>query len=253
MEVHFREIIDLVREHELSICNFLIRGRQPGPDEYTVVPDSQLVVSRVAYSNSTSKYKINGRSTNREEVTSLLKGKGIDLDHNRFLILQVNCSLKAWLSLSLFRSSHCVQGEVESIAQMKPKAASEHEDGLLEYLEDIIGTSHYKTYIEEALAEVDACSEQRMEKLNRLRIVEREKNALEDKKKEAEAFLKLQNEFVRAQSRLYQWYLWQCMVNEEKYANAIVSSNDTTLQLILIMMNIATDENPEVIRRGDRT
>lgn len=107
---------------------------------------------------------------------------------------------------------------------MKPKAASEHDDGLLEYLEDIIGTSHYKAYIEDALAEVDTYSEQRMEKLNRLRIVEREKSALEGKKREAEAFLKLQNEFVRAQSRLYQWYLWQCMVNEEKYANAIVSS-----------------------------
>lgn len=33
------------------------------------------------------------------------------------------------------------QGEVESIAQMKPKGATEHDDGLLEYLEDIIGTS----------------------------------------------------------------------------------------------------------------
>lgn len=111
---------------------------------------------------------------------------------------------------------------MESIAQMKPKAATEHEDGLLEYLEDIIGTSHYKAYIEEALLEVDRYAEQRAEKLNRLRIVEREKSSLEDKKKEAEEFLKLQNEFVRAQSRLYQWYLWQCMVNEEKYANAIV-------------------------------
>ncbi|KAF8586245.1 RecF/RecN/SMC protein [Ramaria rubella] len=186
VEVHFREIIDL-----------------PGPDAYTVIPDSHLIVSRIAYSNSTSKYKINGRTTNREEVTTLLKGKGIDLDHNRFLILQ---------------------GEVESIAQMKPKAASEHEDGLLEYLEDIIGTSQYKTHIEEALVEVDRYAEQRAEKLNRLRIVEREKNALEDKKKEAEEFLKLQNEFVRAQSRLYQWYLWQCMVNEEKFAGTIMKT-----------------------------
>jgi structural maintenance of chromosome 4 len=33
---------------------------------------------------------------------------------------------------------------------MKPKAANEHEDGLLEYLEDIIGTSCYKQPIEDA-------------------------------------------------------------------------------------------------------
>ena len=53
-------------------------------------------------------------------MTALLKARGIDLDHNRFLILQ---------------------GEVESIAQMKPKGATEHDEGLLEYLEDIIGTA----------------------------------------------------------------------------------------------------------------
>ncbi|GJJ13220.1 hypothetical protein Clacol_007471 [Clathrus columnatus] len=190
VEVHFREIIDL-----------------EGPNAFTVVPNSDLVVSRVAYSNSTSKYKINGRSTNREEVTTLLKGKGIDLDHNRFLILQ---------------------GEVESIAQMKPKAVSEHDDGLLEYLEDIIGTTHFKARIESALVEVDKYAELRTERLNRLRIVEREKNALEDKKKQAEDYLKLQNEFVRAQSRLYQWYLWQCMLNEEKY-NDVVAKTQKSL------------------------
>jgi len=105
---------------------------------------------------------------------------------------------------------------------MKPKAASEHDDGLLEYLEDIIGTSHYKERIEEALVEVDKYAEIRAEKLNRLRIVEREKNSLEDKKKEAEAYLKLQNEFVRAQSRLYQWNIWQCMLNEDKFDHTIV-------------------------------
>ena len=38
----------------------------------------------------------------------------------------------------------CLQGEVEQIAMMKPKAQSEHDTGMLEYLEDIIGTSRYK-------------------------------------------------------------------------------------------------------------
>ena len=36
---------------------------------------------------------------------------------------------------------------------MKPKAATEHEDGLLEYLEDIIGTSKYKEPIDDALVQ----------------------------------------------------------------------------------------------------
>jgi chromosome segregation ATPase len=43
----------------------------------------------------------------------------------------------------------CPQGEVEQISLMKPKAQSEHESGLLEYLEDIIGTDKYIAPIEE--------------------------------------------------------------------------------------------------------
>ena len=62
---------------------------------------------------------------------------------------------------------------------MKPKAPSEHEDGLLEYLEDIIGTSKYKTPIEECSEEVEKLNEERGTKLGRLRIVEKEKSRLE--------------------------------------------------------------------------
>ncbi|KAI0275213.1 RecF/RecN/SMC N terminal domain-containing protein [Gloeopeniophorella convolvens] len=178
VEVHFREIIDL-----------------PGPDAFDVIPDSTLVVARTAYKNNSSKYTINARQSNYKEVQTLLKGRGIDLDHNRFLILQ---------------------GEVESIAQMKPKAPSEHEDGLLEYLEDIIGTSQYKEPIEAALVEMERLNEDRTEKLNRLRLVEREKNALEKEKREAESYLRLQNDYVRAQSTLYQFYIWRCLVNEKE-------------------------------------
>ncbi|KAN0100061.1 RecF/RecN/SMC [Tylopilus felleus] len=179
VEVHFRDINDL-----------------PGPDAYQVVPNSQLVVARTAYKNNSSKYTINGRPSNFTEVQSLLKGRGIDLDHKRFLILQ---------------------GEVESIAQMKPKAQNEHEDGLLEYLEDIIGTSSYKTPIEEALAQVETLTDQRSEKLNRLRIVEREKNALEAQRKEALDYLRLSNDHVKSLSRLWQWYIWKCLENEGRF------------------------------------
>jgi structural maintenance of chromosome 4 len=105
---------------------------------------------------------------------------------------------------------------------MKPKAATEHEDGLLEYLEDIIGTSRYKEPIDEALQEMEILQESRTEKLNRLRIVEREKNALEDQKREAENYLRIQNEHVRALSRLYQFYLWQCSMNEQELNKKVV-------------------------------
>jgi structural maintenance of chromosome 4 len=63
---------------------------QPGPDSFQIVPDSQLVVTRTAYKNNSSKYTINRRASSYTEVQTLLKGRGIDLDHNRFLILQVS-------------------------------------------------------------------------------------------------------------------------------------------------------------------
>lgn len=61
---------------------------------------------------------------------------------------------------------------------MKPKAANEHEDGLLEYLEDIIGTSGYKEKIEEAFVELEKFTEERAERLNRVKVVEQDLKAL---------------------------------------------------------------------------
>ncbi|KAG1842247.1 RecF/RecN/SMC N terminal domain-containing protein [Suillus subalutaceus] len=183
VEVHFREIIDL-----------------PGPDAYSVVPNSSLVVARTATKSNNSRYTLNSRSSTYTEVQTLLQGRGIDLTHKRFLILQ---------------------GEVESIAQMKPKGTSEHDDGLLEYLEDIIGTAALKAPIESALAEVDRLGEERAEKVARLRIVEKEKAKLDAERKEALAWLKLANEHVRALSRLWQYYLWKCLENDEQFAAQI--------------------------------
>jgi chromosome segregation ATPase len=62
---------------------------------------------------------------------------------------------------------------------MKPKAPNEHEDGLLEYLEDIIGTSKYKEPLEEGAKQLGEFNEQRDEKLTRLKFVEKDKKSLE--------------------------------------------------------------------------
>ena len=70
-----------------------------GPS-FTIVPNSQVIISRVAYLNNSSKYFINNKASNATEVTTYLRKRGIDLDNNRFLILQ---------------------GEVEQISLMKPK------------------------------------------------------------------------------------------------------------------------------------
>ncbi|KAG5979423.1 hypothetical protein E4U55_005184 [Claviceps digitariae] len=173
VEVHFQEVID-----------------KPGGHE--VIPDSTLIISRKAFRNNTSKYFINGKGSDFTTVTTLLKDHGVDLDHKRFLILQ---------------------GEVESIAQMKSKAANEHEDGLLEYLEDIIGTSKYKAPIEESAAEVETLNDVCMEKSGRVQHVEKEKHSLEDKKDKALAYVRDENELAMKQSALYQLFIHECNGN----------------------------------------
>lgn len=73
--VHFCEIID----GEIG-------------EDVKVVDGSELIVSRSVEKQigaDKSSYQINGRASTFTEVTTLLKGKGIDLDHKRFLILQV--------------------------------------------------------------------------------------------------------------------------------------------------------------------
>jgi len=57
------------------------------------------------------------------------------------------------------------QGEVEQIAMMRPKAASEHEDGMLEFLEDIIGSSRYQQPITVLSQRVEELNELRSEKV----------------------------------------------------------------------------------------
>ncbi|KIL89998.1 structural maintenance-chromosome 4 [Fusarium avenaceum] len=172
---------------------------QPGGG-HEIIPKSELIISRKAFKNNSSKYYINGKESNFTTVTTLLRDRGVDLDHKRFLILQ---------------------GEVESIAQMKAKAGNEHEDGLLEYLEDIIGTSKYKAPIEESATEVETLNDICMEKSGRVQHVEKEKNSLEDKKDKAIAFIRDENELALKQSALYQLFIHKCSENVNVTEEAI--------------------------------
>ena len=54
-----------------------------------MVPNSEIIVSRTANRNNTSHYFVDGKKSNFTDVTTLLKAKGVDLNNNRFLILQV--------------------------------------------------------------------------------------------------------------------------------------------------------------------
>lgn len=58
-------------------------------DDYEVIPNSKFYVSRTANKDNSSAYYISGKKATFKEVGALLRSHGIDLDHNRFLILQV--------------------------------------------------------------------------------------------------------------------------------------------------------------------
>ncbi|CAA7051880.1 unnamed protein product [Microthlaspi erraticum] len=131
VSVQFEEIIDL----------------EDG--SYETVPGSDFMITRVAFRDNSSKYYINERSSNFTEVTKILKGKGVDLDNNRFLILQ---------------------GEVEQISLMKPKAQGPHDEGFLEYLEDIIGTNKYVEKIDELNKQLWSCKA-KVEKVEKIQTV----------------------------------------------------------------------------------
>ncbi|XP_071950231.1 structural maintenance of chromosomes protein 4-like [Antedon mediterranea] len=171
--VHFQKIVDF----------------GPGEDEYNIVPGSQFIVSRTAFKDSTSQYHLDGKRVQFKEVSVKLRESGVDLDHNRFLILQ---------------------GEVEQISLMKPKALTDHEEGMLEYLEDIIGSNVHKEPIEELSKKVEELNEERGEKLSRVKAVETEMNQLEEPMKEAEEFLRSENEITHKKNKLFQRYIHDC-------------------------------------------
>lgn len=87
---------------------------------------------------------------------------------------------------------------------MKPKAATEHEEGLLEYLEDIIGTIRYKPQLESVSVQIDKVNEIRTEKSNRVQNLQKDKNGLEAPKNEAINFLKKENELIETRNFYYQ-------------------------------------------------
>ncbi|KAJ8309843.1 hypothetical protein KUTeg_011708 [Tegillarca granosa] len=179
VSVHFQKIIDT----------------GPGDDEFTVVPNSKFVVCRTAFRDNSSHYTVDGKKVTFKDVATLLRGSGIDLVHNRFLILQ---------------------GEVEQISMMKSKAQKEGDEGMLEYLEDIIGSNRFQEPIDILSKRVETLNEFRAEKLNRVKAVEKEKDDLEGPKNEAVEFLSKENDIVKLKNSLYHKYISECAENESK-------------------------------------
>lgn len=179
VSVYFQEIIDT----------------GDGDEDYLVVPDSEIVVTRIAKRDNSSQYKLDGKNCSFRQVAEFLNSKGVDLDNNRFLILQ---------------------GEVEMISMMPPKGKTENDEGLLEYLEDIIGSNQYVEQTNLAAQKVEELNELRQEKLNRVKAVEKEKESLEGAKIEAENLLNNERQIRRKKNILYQIQKHACKVEIER-------------------------------------
>ncbi|EUB57814.1 Structural maintenance of chromosomes protein 4 [Echinococcus granulosus] len=171
-------------------------------DDFEVVPGSEFVISRKAFKDNSNSYYINDCKASFKEVTGLLRQHGIDLDHNRFLILQ---------------------GEVEQISLMKPKATTEYETGFLEYLEDIIGSNRFKLPLAILADRIERLKDIRLEKLARVKAVEKERNELETVKDEAVAYLRLINKMTRIKNVIYQKKQHQELANESRFREELVT------------------------------
>lgn len=53
------------------------------------IPNSEVVISRTVRRDNSSEYRIDGARASVKEVADLLRRYHVDIDHNRFLILQV--------------------------------------------------------------------------------------------------------------------------------------------------------------------
>ncbi|VDD88634.1 unnamed protein product [Enterobius vermicularis] len=162
---------------------------------FKVVPGSQFKVSRTAYKDNSSKYFYNGKAMQFKDVAKLLRQVGIDLIHNRFLILQ---------------------GEVEQIAMMKPKSQTENDYGMLEYLEDIIGSSRLKVPLEKLSVKIEELQEARTSQLVKVKYAEKEKDSAEQPVIELMAEIRTDNAIVLAKNQLYSVDEWNATRNLQK-------------------------------------
>ena len=183
---------------KVSVYFYEIIDTGPEDDDYDIVPESELVISRVARMDNSSQYSINGKNATFKKVSEFLGSKGIDLDNNRFLILQ---------------------GEVEMISMMAPKGKTENDEGLLEYLEDIIGSNKYVAQANLAAEKVEQLTEVRQEKLNRVKAAEKEKDGLSSAKIEAEALVGKDREIRRKKNILYQIHVMNAEKDGEGASN----------------------------------
>lgn len=151
-----------------------------------------FTVRRELYISKKNRYFLNNQEVRSTDIQGFLSNEGLDLENNRFLILQ---------------------GEIESISMMKPKAQNE-KAGLLEYLEEVIGTSQLRTSIEEKRRELERLRDEGESRAAVFGFYEKEFKYVEDRKKENDRSMRDTLRYLEAKRRV-------CELNMEKMRRSI--------------------------------
>ncbi|GFS86862.1 structural maintenance of chromosomes protein 4 [Nephila pilipes] len=183
---------------DISSCSVTVHFamiRDEGVDN-GVPKDSKFTVSRTIFSDESSYYEMHGKRIQYKDIKRALKSYGIDMDYTRFLIMQ---------------------GEIESISQMKP-TGGDGQTGMLEYIEDIIGSNRFVEPIEFMKEVWKEKNELEKEKRALLKLVAKEMHDLENPKIEAIKFLNDDNDRILCENKIYHL---QRMEAEEELAELV--------------------------------
>ena len=113
---------------------------------------------------------------------------------------------------------------MEQISLMKPKSGDATDPGLLEYLEDLIGSNKYKEKIDNLEIEYDKVLDVKKEKLERVKISEAELLKLDEAKNIAV-------DYVKKEKQWYQLLNAQHQVERFKANKEVVKNEEDISQL----------------------
>uniref|UniRef100_A0A1A9VZJ6 Structural maintenance of chromosomes protein n=1 Tax=Glossina brevipalpis TaxID=37001 RepID=A0A1A9VZJ6_9MUSC len=172
------------------------------------LPSSEFNVKRTAFKNGSSFYAINDQKVQFKEVLLLLKKHGIDLNDGHFIVLQ---------------------GELQSIALMKPKGKAKTETGMLEYLESVIGTNRYIEPLKKIMERVELLTEENIRKHDYCKLCKRAVEDLKQPYNAAIQYLRQENENARTKNLKIQ----KCISERNKMLESYTMQQECLKQNLL--------------------
>jgi structural maintenance of chromosome 4 len=155
------------------------------------IPGSMFSVAREVNHRGSSKYYLNKSQVKIEKIEEFFMRMGMDLANNRFIILQ---------------------GEVEKISMMKPMTGDFDRPGMLEYLEELIGSDKYVDAIKRLENELESQNEERLRLGDLSKAAFQEVKCLSSEKDKAV-------EFINDEKREYQLNSLELQIKRNKILN----------------------------------